>query len=211
LYPRAGWYFGAALAVIVAGFFPSYFARLRETDAVHHFHGIVATTWMLLLVVQAQLAASPRRWKLHRQLGWTSVVIAPLLVVSGLLVVRVMLRGETPFNRAFGHRLAFLDLTTLAFFSVAYVLALKNRRDQATHARWIATTALVAVPPGLARLLHLLGVSSFAVGVTLSYVLCGLIALALIWDDRRKGAIRLPYSLLVGLIAVQIAGFWLLA
>ncbi len=43
MYPRAYIYFTLALAISVAGFFPSYFGRLGDTDLKHHFHGITAT------------------------------------------------------------------------------------------------------------------------------------------------------------------------
>jgi hypothetical protein len=207
LYPHAGWYFLAALLLTVAGFFPSYFGRLRQTDGVHHFHGIAATLWMLLLVVQGFLASTPRRWRLHRSLGWASVLIAPALLISGAWVVRVMLQGATPFNRVFGPRLAFLDVTTLAYFATAYSLALVYRRDQALHGRYLASTALLALPPGLARLfVHALGLG-FVPAVHAAYAACGVAIAALLWDDHIKGGIRVPYLLLGAVMSLQEVGF----
>jgi hypothetical protein len=208
LYPHAAWYFAAATALTVAGFFPSYFTQIGHTDAVHHFHGAAATTWLLLLITQAQLA-STRQFKLHRLLGWFSLVVAPALVISGLLVMRVMLEARNPFNRAFGARLAFLDVTTLIYFAVAYVLAIHHRREQPLHARWMASTAVIMLPPGLARFIgnFIPGVSSFEMAIHLTYAVCLCIAGLLLLDDRRKGGIRLPYVALTVTSLAQDIGF----
>jgi hypothetical protein len=208
LYPRAAWYFAAATAITVAGFARSYFGRLGTTDALHHFHGIAATLWMFLLIAQAHLAAS-RQLKAHRLLGRLSLVVAPALVVSGLLVVREMLAGRNGFNQAFGARLAWIDVNTVLYFAVAYALAIHHRRNQPLHARWLASTAVVVLPPGLARFLgnYVPGISSFEASVYLTYLICLVIAVALILDDRRKGGVRLPYLALAISLAVQVAGF----
>jgi hypothetical protein len=211
LYPRAAWYFALATAITFAGFFPSYFGRLGRADAVHHFHGITAFSWLLLLVTQGWLAGT-RRWRWHRLLGRLSLLIAPLLVISGLLVVRVMLRGENPFNRAFGARLAFIDFTTLAYFTAAYVLALVYRRNQPLHARFMASTAVIALPPGLARLVaRVVPDISFEAAIHTTYALCLLTVAALLWDDRKKGRIRAPYPVLGAVLLIQQVGFFVMS
>jgi len=55
IYRNAYIYFLLALLVAIIGFFPSYFAKLRDTDAVHQFHGILASVWMIGLVTQSWL------------------------------------------------------------------------------------------------------------------------------------------------------------
>ncbi len=42
-YANAYLCFGLAFLVTIAGFYPSYFSRLAQTGAAHHFHGITAT------------------------------------------------------------------------------------------------------------------------------------------------------------------------
>jgi len=208
LYPRAALYFAFATAVTIAGFVPSYFGRLGKTDAVHHFHGATATTWMLLLIVQAHLATT-RRLNLHRVLGRLSLVVAPALVISGLLVVRVMLEARNGFNRAFGAQLAFIDLTTLAFFAAAYVLAIHHRRNQPLHARWLASTAVIALPPGLARFVanFVPGINTFELAIHVTYAVCLAITLLLLRDDARKGGIRTPYAALGVVLLAHEIGF----
>ena len=121
LYPRAGYYFLLLLLVAFAAFYPSYFSKLGEVDARRHFHGSVATAWVTLLVVQGLLMRS-RRVALHRRLGKTAYVLAPLFVLSGLLIIQDMARGANPFQHAYGSRLAFVDLVATSGLRAAVMV-----------------------------------------------------------------------------------------
>lgn len=46
-YRHAHWGFLAALAAIVAGFWPSFFRSLDGGDTSHTVHGVTATLWVL--------------------------------------------------------------------------------------------------------------------------------------------------------------------
>jgi hypothetical protein len=55
--------------------------------------------------------------------------------------------------------LCFIDLTTIAYFAWTYGMALHHRKSIQLHARYMASTAPLLLPPALARLLsgqHLL-------------------------------------------------------
>jgi hypothetical protein len=45
---------------------------------------------------------------------------------------------------------------TLPFLGAAFALAIANRGDVQRHARWMATTLLIVLPPGLTRLMFVL-------------------------------------------------------
>jgi hypothetical protein len=77
-YQRAWLYFLLAMAVIIAGFVPSFFTKLPTTDAWHHLHGMTATAWLTLLVVQP-LLYSRGKMALHRKLGKVSFCWYPCL------------------------------------------------------------------------------------------------------------------------------------
>lgn len=65
-------FFVVFLALTVWAFWPSYFARLFEQPTGwHHAHGIVLASWLVLLVVQAQLIRTQRR-ALHRVPAWNA-------------------------------------------------------------------------------------------------------------------------------------------
>jgi hypothetical protein len=204
LYPRAAFYFAAALAVAVAGFFPSFFARLAQTSAAPMLHGISAFAWLSLLVLQAWLIhRGERRW--HRTLGrWSWLVVLPL-VGAGLVMVKAMVAGTTPFQQRFGPMLAFLDLGTLLYFTLAYVLAIRWRRQLHLHARLMATTAVLVLPPALGRLAPAVvpGVESFTQALDLAMFATEAVTLALIVHDLRRWRLWPPYPILLAFLALQ--------
>lgn len=208
LYPRAHLYFGLLLLLAVAGFYPSYFARLGQTDATHHFHGIVATLWLLLLILQSWLIRANRR-RLHRQLGWLSLALVPLFAASGVMIVHAMLASKAGFPAVYGARLAFLDLVSVLYFVTAYGLALRYRRNVQLHARFMASTAMLLAPPALARLLGntVPAIHSFEAAFHLAFAATELAVLALMLDDRRQGRLRAPYPLLLAVLFLEHAGF----
>lgn len=201
-YSRAYLYFGIAFLIMLFGFLPSYFLKLGETSAAHHFHGITASLWMLLLVVQPLLySRNKMRW--HRMLGRTSFILVPLLIIGGLYMVHVMMnKGNYP--PLVPYQLGFIDFSTLGMFALFYILAIKNISNTQYHARYMACTIFGPLIPAVTRLLFWIpGVDSFSISLNLSYFIVEVILVLLILDDKRRGKIRLPYPLMLGLLAVQ--------
>ena len=89
-YRHAHWWFLAALAAIVAGFWPSFFRPLGAGDWWHTVHGITATGWVVTLIVQSALMSRGLvRW--HRRVAIVALfVLLPLLVVSALHMIAAM-------------------------------------------------------------------------------------------------------------------------
>lgn len=207
LYPRAGFYFLMMLLVAFAAFYPSYFSQLSRTDAVRHFHGVVATAWIALLATQGLLMWR-RQVALHRRLGRLAYVIAPLFVISGLLIIQDMARGANPFQQAFGARLAFVDLLATGMFAASVWLAIRDRRQVQRHARWMACTALLLLPPAVGRLAPLLPfVRSFDMAFHVAFLVTEAIVLCLLLDDRGLGQRLPPYRVLLAVTLLQHAGF----
>lgn len=211
LYPRAVFYFLLLLATAIAGFWGSYFTRLAQNDLVRHVHAATAFAWVLLLIVQAWLMRR-RSMASHRLLGRASLALAPLFVVSGLFMVQQMLAHPSPFAQAFGTQLTFIDLTTLAWFAIAYLLALRHRRETPLHARYMASTALLVLPPALARVLgtQVPGVTSFETAFHGAYFITEALILALLVQDRNGGRVRLPFAQLLALTVLQQIAFVIL-
>lgn len=208
LYPRAPIYFSLVFLVAIIGFYPSFFSNQTKTDATHHFHGFMATAWMLMLITQGWLMRQ-RKFSAHRALGRLSIFVAPLFIASGFLVIHAMLSSTTGFSQAFGARLAFVDITTIIYFAVAYSLAIYYRKNIQLHARYMASTAILVLPPALARALAGLvpGINSFEAAFYWSFAISVLVVIALIADDVRSGKIRPPYLVLLALLLLQTASF----
>lgn len=145
--------FATALLLAVAGFWPSFFAKLPETPLPHHLHGWSATAWMSLPLVQYLLLRSRRR-DLHRQLGYASLALAITVAATGVYVVRMMAyRNSTHFALA-GVKFVWLDLTGMVLFAlyVAVAIAAARRRDHRLHVTALAASAFIPLEAALERL-----------------------------------------------------------
>lgn len=210
-YRNAHWWFLLALAVTVIGFFHSFFSRFTKTDLRHHFHGITATLWMILLIVQPYLYRKGNM-ALHRRLGKVTFALAPLLVVGGLLMVHTMLNNKEAYPPLTVYQLSFLDFFFIAQFIWFYNMAIKYHRETALHARYIAGTVLLLLPPGLVRALFLIpAVTSFDISLNITYLLVELTTLLLLLDDKRKGGIRPPYVIAMCCFLLQHIGVQFMA
>lgn len=198
LYPRAPLYLAFALLLIFAGFHPSYFSVFLDAAAIHHFHALSATAWVMLLIAQATLARR-RRFDRHRALGRLSYIVAPLVVLSGLMATEVMLGRDDPFHAKYGVPLAIEGAIALGWFAVAFGLAIRHRRDVQLHARYMISTVILVLPAALARVIGEFVPEdlSFTVNFSGAYAVCQLLVLTLIVNDRRRGKVFAPYPLLL--------------
>lgn len=208
-YRRTPFYFGLLLLAGLAGFYPSYLARLGHTDLIHHMHGLTAFAWMVMLVLQASLI----RWRqrpLHRRVGRAAFVLVPLFIASGMVLAWSMVHADNPFARIFGPRLAVVDVSTMVGFAAAFALAIKHRRNIHLHARYMGATGLLILPPALARLAKntMPAVSSFPAAFHIGYLLTELVVAALIVQAWRSRQPARPFVLLMALLVLQQLGFW---
>src|SRR5215831_7221368 len=73
---RLPWFFPAFSSLLLRGLFN---IRLQSMPAYLVLHGVVLTTWYVLVAVQTWLVAA-HRTNLHRRLGIVAVGVAVLLV-----------------------------------------------------------------------------------------------------------------------------------
>jgi hypothetical protein len=97
-------------------------------------------------------------------------------------------------------------------FGLAYALAIYHRRDVALHARFMASTAILALPPALARLIGNVvpGIHSFEAAFHGGTIVTGLVVAVLIYDDDQTGKVRAPYLALLAVLILQQVGFVLI-
>ena len=118
-------------------------------------HGMSAIAWMLLTIVQALLIKSRRR-KLHRTTGYLSLILAAIVVLSGLQMERQQIQshGADLFGESFlTIKFFYNDVTALFLFCMFLTLAVfaARRRDIALHLRLIACTVIIPTTPVLLR------------------------------------------------------------
>ena len=120
-----------------------------------------------------------------------------------------MLKSRSGFSQTFAARLAFVDIASVLYFGLSYGLAIAYRKNVQLHARFMASTAILVLPPALARLLPMVfpAIHSFPVAFHLSYLLSQVTVVGLLLDDHRQGGLRMPYLLLLGVMLLQELGF----
>lgn len=194
-YRLAHWYLLAALAAIVAGFWPSFFRPLTGGSTWDTVHGLSATAWVVALILQSWLMARGLRvW--HRRVAWGALALLPVLIGSALYMVQAMQHNPAmpPFLPPL---LAVIDLPSIVFLIVLVTLALLNVRRPAAHKRFMVATVLLAFPPALTRLYArvLAPHVDFMQALHGSFFTVELILLALIVGDYRTGQRQLAYPL----------------
>jgi hypothetical protein len=198
LYRNAIYWFALLLVVLVVGFWRSYFSEIGQGSLhiTHHVHGVAMLLWVLLLMMQSWLIRTGRRTG-HRLLGRSSLILAPVVVGSGLWVnFHIMAGAPQPIPAGFGGAY-WWGFFLMAAFVVLYTMGVIHRRRLQLHARYMAATALVFLTPGLGRawfnyLYPLTGWEPTAMKVTAVPLLIGG---WLLLDDWRRGRTVQPYLL----------------
>jgi hypothetical protein len=208
---RNGVYFFAVIGLLaLPAFWPSYLSRIgSEKLPVVHAHGLLMFAWVALLITQGALIRGRRRaW--HRALGKLSFGLVPLLALSTLSLAHLRL-GASP--RPLPTELLYffyVQLALLAFFVLAYILAIVHRHTPELHGRYMFCTALALVDPIVARLLYYAFEIEFPLGQFITFG--GVVALLviLIGMDRRRGKpLRVFPGMLTAFIVLVAPTFFL--
>lgn len=205
----ASWWVAALLALSFAAFWPQYWSRLPlGIDFYVHFHAATMLAWMALLITQPWLIRTGRR-QLHRALGRSSFVLAPLAVAGALLLAhkRFHLMDDGSFEREAAF--SFLPIGAAFVFAAAWTLAMLFRRNAQLHARFMLGTVLPLIDPVVARLV---GFYLHPDGPPFLFQLVGfavtdLLLLGLIWLDRKRPA-ALPGFLGMLALLLPMHVFW---
>jgi hypothetical protein len=139
-------------AVTFFSFWPSFFSAITDSATPYVIHGFSATGWMLLAIAQAALIRSPWRAN-HRIVGYASLLLAAVTVVSGVQMIKFMV-GREPAEVADRHVAFFyVDATGLLLFVALLWRAVQAARQRgiALHLRLIACTAIIPLEAALER------------------------------------------------------------
>lgn len=219
LFPWASYAFIAFFICALAAFWPQYLSKLPGGGLYKHLHAVLMTLWFGLLIVQPLLAKTGR-FALHRTLGRTSFVVAPLAVLSMLLLTHARIRDfyavvakQGLHGSEVAQQIAFyttLPLAMAALFATAYALAIRHRGQVALHARYMICTGFALVDPVGARLLDFYvshNLPDWAYQGT-TFAVTDLFVVWLIWRERgaSRGRAAFPVILAV-MVLLQIAIF----
>lgn len=151
-------FIGIIYLFVQLGFFKTYIIHFPKFDGfslLHHIHGMLMSGWMILLIVQPLLIRA-RKYKTHRLLGKLSYVLAPLVVTSMFLIVRLAYH-ESLSSAPEKEFIPFtaLNIPQLFTFSLFYILAIIHIHKGNTnkHIRYMIGTAMIMINAGFARIL----------------------------------------------------------
>lgn len=201
-YTRSSVIAAAILLIVLWGFHRTYTVFFPAFDGflfVQHFHGFMMLLWMLMLIVQPLLIAK-RKHRIHRLIGLSSYVIAPLVMLSIFLMARfVFARDLATLTPADAYAGTSLNMPGLIIFGIFYGLAMANRRNTYSHMRYLIGTGFLMIGPGLGRvLITWFGIEPL-LGVSATLIAIGVIALIFLLVDVVKGRNLKPYALVAAL------------
>lgn len=204
------WATAALAVVVIAGFTRTFFLKplfpeVQAYAAPEPFfivHGIASFAWMLLLMLQANLARTARI-KLHRTLGAAGAGLAVLVLVLGIygaLLAAGRPGGFIGVPLPPGRFLIF-PLTDMLLFAGFVGAAIAWRRDADTHKRLMYLGTVNLVEAAIIRL----PIGFIAAGAPFSSrLLSYLFIIALIvFDYRSQG--RLHRVTLIGALVIVLS------
>ena len=220
-YRHAPYYVLFVIAVIAAGFWPSYFAASGNVPWQFHAHGVAASIWVAMVLAQSW-TAHHKQFAIHAAVGKSSLLLFPFLI--GGLAAIIDLTGKTvvatpdPVRTMFGSSFVVGLALAIAAYVVLYYRALKYRRKVWIHSGYMLSTPLILfespfsrilnmVMPGLAIRgagdLHLIMPAiEWAMTLELAFV-------AIVWWKYREKAY--PFLVAGGFIVAQMLAMGLLA
>lgn len=180
--PRAGfidrwiYVFTAAsfVVIVLTGFIPDSFVRLAMIKAgqhppfpvIAHVHAVLMGSFLLLMLTQTVLVATGRT-DLHRRLGLVGMVLAPALVIAGLILAPTTYHtlwqaahsGPPPVQAALTPVLDSLENILLVqirvgvLFALFIALGLRAReQDPGFHKRMMILSIAPALPAAFDRM-----------------------------------------------------------
>ena len=214
-YPRAPYYMLGLIAVILVGFWPSYWAVAPSVPWQFHAHGAAASTWVLLVTAQGWTAQRKNQLQLHRTLGKASLFLFPFLIAGLAAIIDRQaldyLAGD-PANLAYGPGFLTGTMVAMAAYVTVYYRALKYRRKVWVHAGYMLSTPLILFESPFSRAasfvfppFHVKSPADFSpilVSIEWSEVLVLLFIAAIWWRVRDKAR---PFLVTAGFVVVEMA------
>ena len=137
--------------------------------------------------------------------GRLSYVLAPLVLLTMYLVTRASLdRVVVPEEQAavIARRMA-LDVPTIIFFAILYLLAIVYRHRMQLHSRYMISTAFMLISPPLSRVLRAYFDYNREGSIDLSRTIIVFIALAVTAGDSLRLKRISPFALVLGFVLLN--------
>lgn len=205
--------FTAITIISLAGFFNSYFRyfpKFENIPAFTHVHFIIFLSWFAILIWQPYLIKQ-RKLSLHRKLGRFTYFLAPVMVLSILMMVKLSVAKNlaiSPQSAAMALAGSTLDVI---FFSAFYILSMIYKRNIRQHVAFLIGASLIILNPGLGRLIiHLFSQQAGILAMSLTPYLVFFTILIYEKVKLKRPVFKSPYLLIPVLWTCELALFILL-
>ena len=157
-------------------------------------HGVLMTSWYVLLVVQSALV-NTKNIKVHMRLGWGLAVIALFAVISALPVMmgfapRLVAEGFLNLNnqdRVWLQNVQWTnDMFALITFSTMVVIGLIKRQNKLLHRTMMLFASMAFTGPATGRLMEWAAPELFIKGTVLIYFIFPVAVFMHDWIVYRK-------------------------
>jgi hypothetical protein len=219
-YRHAPYYVLVCIAVIIAGFWASYFSPFLTVPWQFHAHGVAASIWVLMVLVQS-MSVQKQQLSLHRAVGKSSLILFPFLIGGLTAIIDLTGKGFVAANDALRVEFGANMLIGLALAIAAYVTlfyrALKYRRKVWVHSGYMLATPLILFESPFSRVIgSALAAAQPAAGppdahaILMTIEMGMAVELAVIavlwWRFRDKAR---PFLVAAGFIVAQMLTMWL--
>jgi hypothetical protein len=155
-YRHAPYYVLVVIAVIIAGFWPSYFAQWGTVPWQFHAHGVAASIWVLMVLMQSW-TVHKAQLPLHRAVGKSSLLLFPFLIGGLAAIIDLTAKGyvaaDSPFRVELGGQFLIGLALAIAAYVVLYYRALKFRRKVWLHSGYMLATPLILFESPFSRVM----------------------------------------------------------
>lgn len=155
-------------------------------DAVH---GTAIALWFVLFLAQSLLIASRNR-KVHMALGWSAVVLGPIIVGLGITVAfrSVKLTPNFVFFGMLYSRFLLTMFAEMAMFTVFLTAGVLTRKKPRIHRTMMLMTSFALIPGALVRNTSLIVVfgESHWMGLFGSTLVLGALLFAIRWTMTQR-------------------------
>jgi hypothetical protein len=200
-------YFFVAIFIITnLGFYKTYLIHFPKFEGfawVYHVHGMLAMAWILMLIAQAYLIRA-EKYNLHRLVGKLSYIVMPLFLASLFFVaketylknIKTQPQADVLANMTNGGTI------DIFFIGLIFVLAMVYKKNVGYHLRFMISTGLIILMPGLGRFIFVFCGIPFPFAL-IPMIFCG-VGVGIIWliiDIRnKKSAFPMGIFLLINFI-----------
>lgn len=169
-FPKAHLWLIIPFIIAFIGFYFSYWSKFKEARFHQHLHGLTATAWYILIIVQPFLYQKSKM-KLHREIGIVGLFLAGGVVFSAMQIIPNNLALES-ISENLRYSFVFADFVFILGFSYSVIMAIIQKKEIDLHARYLMSTVFWVMLPALSRLIYFPLLISYGFPTPISFQGC---------------------------------------